>query len=83
VLYDNKSRAISWGSKIINRDSLTPSNLKYCRDGMAQKNKLKYKDDIVNSEAIITVNDETLTRNVDFLLRCHTQQAARCLPVLE
>ncbi|MDR2926647.1 MAG: hypothetical protein LBV41_00335 [Cytophagaceae bacterium] len=67
VLYDNKPRAVSWGNKVINRDSLTPSSLKYRRDGMAQKNKLTYKEDVVLSVAAITVNDETLARSVDLI----------------
>lgn len=62
TITDNKSKAVDWSDKLVNR-RIEPSDIEFRMSGMAQKNYFRYeKDDTVTGDydSYITVDDKTL-----------------------
>lgn len=67
TISDNKSEAIDWSDKIVNR-KIEPSEIEFRMDDMAQKNYFRYaEDDTVTGDydSYITVDDKTLEASRD------------------
>lgn len=62
TITDNKSKAVDWSDKIVNR-RIEPSDIEFRMSDMAQKNYFRYADDDTvtgDYDGYITVDDKTL-----------------------
>lgn len=69
TITDNKSKAVDWSDKLINR-RIEPSSIEFHISDMAQKNYFRYKEDdtvLGNYDSFIEIDDDTLDTEKDIV----------------